>query len=106
MSNMSKRFKSKDERLQYWMEHSRNFAASMQTLKAYCAEQKISHHTFSYWRAEIKKEHGGKGANLPQSKFVPVSIAPLPRREAPIRTELPDAKWVAEFIRHLLRESL
>ncbi len=100
---MSQRFKSKEERLQYWSEHSRRFAASSQTLKAYCAEQKISHHTFSYWRGAIKKENVGDSEKLPRSKFVPVNITATPRAEAPTNTRLPDAKWVADFVRHFLQ---
>jgi hypothetical protein len=105
----SKRFQNKEERLQFWSEHSRKFAASAQTLQSYCAEQKISHHTFSYWRAELKRVHGTKSAaKKSQSKFVPIRIAePPPVHQTTIQIrELPDAKWVADFMRHFLRGSL
>ena len=106
---MSQRFKNKEERLQYWIQHSRKFAASLQTLKEYCAEQTISHHTFSYWRSEIKKEQSERSAvKVPQSKFVPVKIAQPLVRQGPIKNikEFPDAKWVADFLRHFLQGSL
>jgi transposase-like protein len=70
------------------------------TVAAYCRTNGITALSFYKWRRRLREE--SKSVN---SSFVPAVIH---RESAPVaqvarRNELPDAKWVAEILTHLVR---
>lgn len=60
---------SNQSRRSYWQGHVNNFKASDGNKAAYCREQKINYHQFSYW-------HGRLGNN--DNVVVPVTIRDNP----------------------------
>lgn len=44
-------------KLQQWAEHFRDQTSSGLTVKAWCAENNITIHTYNYWKHQLKQEY-------------------------------------------------
>jgi transposase-like protein len=63
-------------------------------LAAYCQKTGITVNALSYWRRKLRNRSA-----VPASAFIPVQVLAA---ESPVRRpELPDARWLADLIRHL-----
>ncbi len=77
-----------------WRHHVAAVTSSSQSAAAYCRSHNLNLTSFYIWRRKLQ----GRGT-------IPIVLAENPFsglqviREAP--SNLPDAKWLAEFVRHL-----
>ena len=88
------------EKIAIWEEHmlkAQNFNGSNMR---YCQEVGISKSQFGYWKLRLKKLKA-RTSEIPEkaSNFIPIEVRPL---LSPKKVNLPDAKWVAEFLVHFL----
>ncbi len=92
-----------EKKRQFWTGHIGNQSRGTDSAEAYCRANGLSPHTFGYWKKKFSSEKRHRTPS-PQVKatptgttsFVPVKIK---RADSPERTvDLPNAKWVAEFI--------
>lgn len=91
------------EKEELWRGHVRKAREFPGGVRQYCASVGVSRHTFSYWKQKFLKAEGSPRGQLPEvrtERFIPVEII-KPGQAKPI--ELPDAKWLAEFIINLSR---
>ena len=65
---------------------------------AYCLSKQISSSKFYYWRSRLTQRAQSKNA-ITLSRFVPVEVTRTPQPE----NNLPNPRWLAEFIHHLKR---
>ena len=82
------------EKQKYWREQVAE-AGRLEggSLEAFCRSQGLSLSALGYWRKKFREPQGN--AVVP-SKFIPVEIS----RSEPKR--LPDPRWLAEFVWHLV----
>lgn len=80
-------------RSEFWREQMRLADEFPGTATEFCRQSGLSLAGFYSWRKKFKADSKKKLA--PVSPFVAVEVLPSPAR-------LPDAKWVAEFIQHLM----
>jgi hypothetical protein len=65
----------------------------------FCRTRGISFHTFQYWRKRLADRACSSATQMSLQPFVAVEVERL--RES--QTQLPDARWVAEVMTHLIR---
>lgn len=83
------------EKEKYWREKvAQAERREGESLEAFCRSQGFSQSALGYWRKKFREPQGK--AVVP-SKFIPIEIA---RSES--RGGLPDPRWLAEFIGHLM----
>ena len=75
---MNTRQKLHQIKLQEWLEHFQNQAASSLTVKDWCSQNNISIHTYNYWKHQLKEEYVQSA--LPD-------IVPLSASQSPSNTE-------------------
>ena len=102
---MTKRLASRTETRQTWMERIERLERHPGTRSAFCKQEGISPASLNYW---LKKQGDFRGpGEVPQrrSAFAAVEIIsePCPRQNEV--SGLPDPRWTAEFLRHLLSVS-
>ena len=96
-------------KIEYWKNHVANAKAHPGGIGGYCRENGIKSSVYYSWRQVIKNEFAGEELVLPREvkrakpSFIPVMIAESPDSEPQRVSKLPDARWVAEVMLHLLR---
>ncbi len=98
MSTEQQRFRE-----EYWKGHISSWKRSSLEIRAYCQEQGISHNTFYYWRKRLSSRFPARQLPIASraSSFVPVEIAT--EATSGVSVDLPDAKWLGEFVSELIR---
>lgn len=90
----------------YWREKLSESEQFTGTVQEYCRSAGVSYHQLSYWRKRFKRDEKAARSfpEAPASRaFVPVQVASeITRSETSSRRAVPDPKWVADFIHHLL----
>ena len=95
--------KADPEKEQFWKTHILQSKAFDGSVIKYCESQGIAIHKFKYWKYELEKRSSVKSTK--PSPFLPVQIKePETKPRNSLKTsDLPDARWVAEVITHLIR---
>ena len=85
---------------QYWKTQIDQFKTSGLSIRAYCAKEGLNQHTFGYWLSQL----GARPRKVRQIKpnFLPVVVKPDAFDHRPKPSPLPDAKWVADFLKAFL----
>jgi hypothetical protein len=86
----------RDEKRRYWEGQLVLAESSGQRITAFCRERGLSSDALLYWRRKLRGE-AQKGAMVP--KFIPVEVGGGQSRD---RVSLPDPRWLAEFVSHLM----
>ena len=73
---------------QGWQEHVRKAEEHAQGIKGYCREHGLGNSQFHYWKKKLSKR--------PEARFTPVEIVAPKIKMA---RSLPDAIWLADFLR-------
>jgi hypothetical protein len=83
---------NKEEKRRFWQDKVALFERSGQKPTTFCREQGLSTHALFYWRRRLKEQ-----------QVIP-SFVQLAVRQDSISgpQQLPDPKWLAEFIGHLM----
>ena len=88
--------RNRDEKEKFWRRELALASGYSGSQVKFCRERGLSIHIFQYWRKKIMdKNVSSSKALVSATPFIPIQIEPASRRE------LPDARWVAEFILHL-----
>jgi len=93
------------ERMKFWRQHIEAQKLRRESVTIYCAREKISIYSFYNWRKRLSTS---------QRSAVPVVVTPFASVEIMNSTRskqasesgrrhLPDPKWTAAFVSHLLR---
>ena len=90
-----------EEERQIWMKRIEEFHASGLTVTQFCKTNDLSAHQIYYWKAKFTKKQQAK----------PVPVQPKAEQTSPLvkvitkslekKSQLPDAKWLAELIKAL-----
>ena len=83
-----------------WQEHINKAEGFSGSQAQYCREVGISKSQFGYWKTRLNqdkvKSQGSVDLKSRLSKFLAVEVSSIKGRN------LPEAKWVAEFLHHFL----
>ena len=82
------------EKEKFWREKMAEAKEHGGSIDGFCREQGLSSSTFSYWRKRFRD--GESKGLVPVAKFIPVEVS------SRCRAPLPDPRWLAEFIGHLM----
>lgn len=83
---------NKEEKRRFWQEAVALFEKSGQGPTSFCRERDLSTHALFYWRKRLREQ-----------QVVPSFVQLEVRQDAtPSPRQLPDPKWLAEFIGHLM----
>ena len=97
------------DKIEIWKNHVASAEAHAGGIGDYCREHGIKSSVYYSWRQVIKHEFACEDLVLPREvkrtkpSFIPVVIAEGSNSERQCATNLPDARWVAEVMLHLLR---
>ena len=86
-----------------WMEQVQQAEKRTGSLRSYCKEQGISVSAMKYWSRKLGKAEGSRSSSPCMSRFVPLQVDPAPLEQDPKKEVLPDPRWVAEILLHLIR---
>lgn len=75
-------------KLQQWASHFQEQASSGLTVKAWCAENNITIHTYNYWKHKLKQEYV-EASLTEQHDIVPLTTPVTPPALAPAKDFLP-----------------
>lgn len=96
--------------MKYSTEHQRQWKKRIEEsqcysggLAAYCQKAGITVNALSYWRRKLRDQLALLRSG-PSSAFIPVQVMTVENSDR--RPELPDAKWLADLIRHLATDSI
>lgn len=74
----------------------------------FCRERSICRYQFQYWKRQLGGQLGSKESSVQMKPFARVEVEHEGRERAPeVRQQairLPEARWVAEVMSHLIRE--
>jgi hypothetical protein len=85
-----------DEKRRFWEGQLALVESSGQRSTEFCRQRGLSCSAFAYWKRRLRNRPT-KAVVVP--KFIPVEIKAPHTRE---RVALPDPRWLAEFIGHLM----
>lgn len=89
------------QRAKFWQSHIEAAKSFRGSAARYCDREQISLQSFYQWRKRLSSGIPSRYANV----FVPVEILPASSpQNFQQRTSLPDPKWTAAFVSHLLQE--
>ena len=91
--------RSRQEVEKFWKQHieaAKSFSGSVQK---YCDANGIESASFYSWRKRLSSV----ARDPDYAKFLPVIISDSDRRSAASERALPNARWVAEVMLHLIR---
>ncbi len=88
------------ERAKFWLKHIEAAKAFKGTAQEYCAREEISAQSFYQWRRKFSVV---KAASEP-SVFIAVEFIAHPNEPWRRGREIPDPRWAAAFVSHLLQE--
>ena len=84
------------------------YQKSNQSIKDFCASEKLNHHTFQYWRHKFLKEDAGASKGFQEIKRSPAGASTgqkiLVRLPGPIEVELPgnyDTRSLSQLLQNL-----
>lgn len=88
------------EKREKWYKHATESAKYPGGISKYCRDHGLHKKTISYWRRKFgftkKSIRAGRARS---NAFIPVEVINIEKKR-----QLPDPKWVAEFLMHLLQE--
>ena len=92
---------SSNSKIKFWSDHLAAAAVHSAGVGSYCKEHGLSLTMYYKWKTKLQKATVEK----PSAVFLPVTVAAKAMTVEPkLNTHaLPDAKWVAEVLAHLLR---
>lgn len=94
-----------------WQRHVEAAESFPGSIHKYCTDHGISEASFYYWQKKIGTRPKRNSASVFQSEFLPVIVSQAKLEDALLpgafdeRSLLPDARWAAEFVRHLFETS-
>jgi len=95
------------ERMKFWRQHIEVQKLSRVSVQAYCDREKISTYSFYQWRKRLTASTRAP-AIAGECGFAAVEIigegSKSQSASASGHDQLPDPKWTAVFVSHLLRE--
>lgn len=83
------------EKEKFWLAKLAEAKERGGSLDGFCREQGLSSSTFSYWRKRFRAQES-KAVVPATAKFIPVEISSV------ACAPLPDPRWLAELIGHLM----
>lgn len=104
--------KTTDNTIEFWRKHVDQSANHPVSKVEYCKENDLRFSTFFRWSKRFKDELSVQKKRKPiinskkeRAVFLPVQITPekISSKEYSIPSHLPDARWVAEVMLHLVR---
>ena len=94
------KYKPNRKKEEFWREHIEKASLFKGSFKEYCRQQGISSSTMSYWRDKFRRNNPSDSTPRLTGQFIPVAVTTPPLQNHH-HVELPNPKWVAEFILHL-----
>jgi hypothetical protein len=95
------------ERMKFWRQHIEAQQLSRVSAAAYCVREKVSLYSFYQWRKRLSKSARAPVVRAARG-FASVEIIGRPKSEFAGSDhscpQMPDPKWTAAFVSHLLRE--
>ncbi len=90
-------------KLKIWEKHIEEAALFSGGVQRYCKSQGLNLSTYYHWRGKLASPKA-RSTKKQQSSFLPVVVkAPEFDPTQLMPTRLPDPKWVAEVMTHLIR---
>ncbi len=87
-----------------WLHHAGEAKKYKGSYASYCRAQGIDYDQFMYHKDKLRNSVKANSANSQVKEgFAKVNVAPLNSGASNINHQLPDSKWLAEFIYNLLR---
>lgn len=77
------------QREHYWQQIMAEYQASGLSGMAYCKQQTISYHQFTYWRSKLRQADSDEPREYPGSGFARVSVADPSSSTAELTIRLP-----------------
>lgn len=94
---------ARSETVKQWQEHIQRAQAHEKGVAAYCREAGLKEHRLYYWRNKFDRLQAEKTISV--SSFIPVEVSESGSSQLGpgfSSTNLPDPKWLGEFLRSLL----
>ncbi len=91
------------EKVKLWETRFESFKTFHGTIKDFCKSEKVAVSAFYQWRQRLFPRIAIKRRKKPKSRFLPVVVSEMPAVRVERKNELPDARWVAEVMGHLIR---
>ncbi len=88
------------ENVKFWQQHIESAKSFPGSIHAYCRAQKIDSSSFYQWRKKLSIQQGSR---CTKPEFVPVVVSRREDDASAMSMSSPEARWVAEFVAHLVR---
>lgn len=101
-----------NSKIEIWQNHMARAKAHPSGVIAYCHDEGLQVATYYYWHKKIKNESSTckKGYRSPKLKkthspFLPITVteSAIKYTDYSVATKLPEARWVAEVMLHLVQ---
>lgn len=90
---------SKDQKVAFWRQHIALANQYPDGIQKYCDANGLASQTFYYWKFKLNARRKNKVAKL--TSTTPFAEVQVCKPEVLRKQDLPDAKWLAEFVLHL-----
>ena len=91
------------QKVKIWEARFESFKTFPGTIESFCKTEKIAVSAFYKWRQKLSPHVVLKRRKKTKSRFLPVVVSEMSARPVEERNHLPEARWVAEVMLHLVR---